>query len=112
MDSTLAERLNKLNEQNDILSRKERIFLGLDANKKVMAAQLFLKAQGKSVAEKEAVAFSGEDWQNFVKGLAQVESEYLFERRRFDILEKAFQAEYLTMKRESDIIPKHGRSGT
>jgi hypothetical protein len=104
MDDRLYVRLEKIEESIETLRKVERAFLMLEANKKVLAAQLYLKAEGKNVAEKEAQAFSTNDWINFSKGLAEAESAFNHERRMYELRLKAYDAEHLTLKTETPAI--------
>jgi len=104
VDQRLNDRLEKLADQIDILRLAEEAFLELDAHKKVLAAQLFLKAEGRSVAEKEAVVYASQDWINFTLGHVQAESAFNHERRRYELQLKAYDAEHLTLKTETPVI--------
>lgn len=108
MDRVLADRLNSLNEQNEKLKRAEGNFRQLEAHKDVLWAQLYLRAEGKNVAEREAVVAASDDWRNYVTGLSNAETEYNYERRRFEILSQAYIAELNTYKQEAGVIRKQG----
>lgn len=108
MDQRLNERLEKLADQIDKLRDAEKVFLELDAHKKVLAAQLYLKAEGKSVAEKEALVYASGDWVNFSIGLVEAESAFNHERRRYELQLKAYDAEHLTLKTEVPVIRRQG----
>ncbi len=108
IDSLLSERLNALNAQNDVLRAAEGLFLELDANKKALLAKLTIDAQGKSFAEREAIALSSKDWANFRAAHVQAETDFNFEKRRFSILESAYLAAHATFKNEEQIIRKAG----
>lgn len=108
IDSLLSERLNALNEQNDVLREAEGAFLELDANKKALLAQLTIKAQGKSFAEREALALASDDWRDFRAAHVAAETTFNFERRRFAILESAYLAAHATYKNEEQVIRKGG----
>lgn len=108
MDTRLAERLDKLADQIDTLRDAEKAFLELDAHKKVLAAQLYLKTDGKSVAEREAAVYASVDWKNFCAGLVEAESAYNHERRRYELQLKAYDAEHLTLKTEVPVIKRQG----
>lgn len=104
MDTRLDERLISIADQIDELREAERTFLDLEAHKKVLAAQLYLKAEGKNVAEKEANVYASDAWIHFSKGLVSAETAYNHERRMYELKLKAFDAEYLTMKTEAPAI--------
>lgn len=104
MDDRLRGRLEKLEEQIDTLKAVEHRFLELDASKKMLAAQLYLKTDGKNVAEREAQVFSSADWKVFITAHVEAESEFNFERRRYELRMKAFDAEYLTLKTDHSAI--------
>jgi hypothetical protein len=104
MDTRLEERLTKLSEQIDRLKKAELSFLTLDAHKKVMAAQLFIQADGKNVAEREANVYSSQAWKDFAAGLVEAESAFNHERRRYELQLKAYDAEHLSLKTETPVI--------
>lgn len=106
MDSQLANRLNELWKQSDRLKEVERVALELEANKKALLAQLTIKAPGKSFAEREAQALASDDWRIFNAALVNAQVDYNFERRKYEILDKAFLAEYGTYKQEDRAIKR------
>lgn len=108
MDARLNDRLEKLADQIDLLREVEKAFLELDAHKKVLAAQLFLGAIGKNVAEREAHVYASGDWMNFCAGLVEAESAFNHERRRYELQLKAYDAEHLTLKTEVPVIKRQG----
>lgn len=108
MDARLEERLSALADQIDKLRLVETEFLLVEANRKPLYSQLFLKAEGKNVAEKEANAYNSKDWRNFAAGLVQVESAFNHERRRYELQLKAYDAEHLTLKTEAPVIKRQG----
>jgi hypothetical protein len=88
------------------MRKAERIFLQLDAHKKVLAAQMFLKADGKNVAEKEAFVYASQDWLNFINSHVDAESSFNHERRMYELRLKAYDAEHLTLKTEAPVIKR------
>jgi hypothetical protein len=108
MDARLNERLEKLADHIDELKDVEGTYLELDAHKKVLFAQLYLKADGKNVAERESQVYASRDWINFANGLVNAETELNHARRRYELKLKAFDAEYLSLKTETPVIRRHG----
>jgi hypothetical protein len=108
MDSRLDERLTKLADQIDELREVEKRFLALEAHRKPLYSQLFIKAEGKNVAEREALAYDSQEWRDFAAGLVEAESDYNHERRRHELMLKAYDAEHLTLKTEAPIIKRQG----
>jgi hypothetical protein len=104
MDARLDERLISIADQIDELREAERAFLNLEAHRKVLAAQLYLKADGKNVAEKEANVYASQDWRDFMKGHVAAETAYNHERRMYELKLKAYDAEHLTLKTETPVI--------
>lgn len=104
MDRRLEERLEKLADQIDKVREAEHAFLQLEASRKPLYSQLFLGAEGKNVAEKEAHAYHSKDWRDFAAGLVEAESAFNHERRRYELQLKAFDSEYLTYKIEESVI--------
>lgn len=108
MDDRLRKRLEKLEAQIDKLREAEAKFLALDAHKRPLYSKLFLGAEGKNVAEREAQAYNSKEWRDFSAGHVEAESEYLYERRRYELQLKAYDAEHLTLKTESPVIKRQG----
>lgn len=108
MDRGLAERLNALNEQNDRLKAVEAQYLALEANRKSLLGKLISQQPGKSFAEREMQAYASAEWIDFAKGLADVEADYEFEKRRYDILDKAYLADHLSAKLDGETIKRQG----
>lgn len=109
MDDLLRNALNRLSAQNDKLKEAEKLYLELEAHKKVLLSQLILKqGLGKSHADKETRAQVTEDWIDFVQGLAEAETNFNNEKRKYSIYENAYYAELATYKREVDVIKKQG----
>lgn len=106
MDTRLREQLNKVDEHIKKLFDVELMFLQLDGSKKALQAQLTLKSLGKSHAERETKALASDDWENFCFELSNQEAQYNREKRRYELLLKAFDAEYLTMKVEAPAIKR------
>lgn len=104
MDDRLFKRLEKIEQSIDEMRDIERRFLELEANKKPLFSQLFLKAEGKNNAEKEAIAYNSVDWRDFVAGLVVAESDFNHARRMYELRLKAYDAEHLTLKTETPVI--------
>lgn len=107
MDSRLAERLEKIADQLDALREAEHLFLSLEANRKVMWAELFLQTQG-TVVERESKTFASDGWKDFMRGHVIAESAFNHERRLYEMLLKAYDAEHLTLKTETPVIRRQG----
>ncbi len=106
MDRELADRLNNLNAQNDRMKQAEGEYRFKEAERKSFEAGLILSSTGKSHAEKSTQAQADQRWHEFQTDLAQLETEFNFQRRRYDILMNAFYAELNTFKREDELIKK------
>jgi hypothetical protein len=105
-ESRLKKALSRIDKQIERLFLVEHQFLELDGNKKALLAALTIKALGKSHAEREANALASEDWKAFLRGHTQKEAEYNQERRRYELLLKNFDAEYIEYKIESSAIKR------
>ncbi len=104
MDARLDVRLIAIADQIDLLKAAEALFLELEANRKPLYSQLFLRAEGKNVAEKEASAYDSKEWRDFMAAHVQAESDFNHERRRYELKLKAYDGEHLTMKHETPAI--------
>lgn len=108
IDRSLAECLNELWAQNEVLKSAERLYLELEGNKKSMLAQITARMDGKSHAEKETKALASQDWRDFVSGHVEAETAFNYERRKFDILDKAFYAAHSSYKLDERSIRRPG----
>lgn len=106
MDSRLKERLNKIGQRIDQLKKVEKEALFLEAHKKVLYSQLFLKAKGKSIAEREANVYASQDWQEFISGLIEAQTNYNEAKRLYELNQNAYLAEHATYKIEASAIQK------
>lgn len=108
MDRALAERLNNLNLQNEKLSAARGAYLLKEASRKNFEALMIKNSEGKSHAEKTTSAQAQEEWLQFHEELSILENAFEFEKLRYDILDKAFMAEYLGLKLDTDTIKRQG----
>jgi hypothetical protein len=106
MDDRLYKRLEKIEASLESMRKAEKIFLQLDAHKKVLAAAMYLKADGKTVNEKEAQVYASKDWLNFINSHVEAESLFNHERRLYELRLKAYDAEHLTLKTEAPVIKR------
>ena len=106
MDDQLKKFLDLWHDQIEVLQEIERKYYILDASEKSYWGELFLKAEGKNIPEKEAVTYSSKEWKDFKYGWAVAKSEYNKEKRQLELQQKAFDAAYLSLKIESDAIRK------
>lgn len=106
MDERLYKRLEKIETSIVELRPIEKAFLTCEANRKPLYSQLFLKSDGKNVAEKEARAYDTQDWRDFAAGHVEAEEAYNFARRMYELRLKAYDAEHLTLKTETPVIKR------
>lgn len=106
LDRELASRLNNLNAQNDALKAARLAYLLQEAERKHFEAMLIAEAEGKSQTEKTTNAQAKQEWVQFHRDLARLENTYEFEKLRYDILDKAFQAAYLSLKLDAGEIKR------
>ena len=102
MDTELKDRLQKWHTQIDAVAESSRTYLGLEASEKPLYSQLFLGAQGKSIAEREAHAYASDAWRDFSNGLVVAKTEFNRQMHMLELKKKAFDAAYLTAKLEND----------
>lgn len=108
MDDRLFKRLEKIEQSIDEMREIEKKYLALEASRKPLYSQLFLKADGKNVAEREAEAYNSKDWRYFAAGLVEAESDFNHARRMYELRLKAYDAEHLTLKTETPVIKRQG----
>ncbi len=107
MDSNLRERLNRLEEQHEKLAPIIVLLKQLEGEEKSLWGKLYLQVDG-TVAEREAKVYSSVDWINFSKVLQAVKSDFINEMRFFEIRQKAYDAEHLSLKVETPVIKRQG----
>lgn len=106
IDKVLLERLYRIEQRISILREKEEKYLHLEAHKKVVFANLYISAHGKSIAEKENNAYASDEWKNFAEAHAIAFADYNQARREHELSIKAYDAAHLTLKTESPIIKR------
>jgi len=95
-----------LSAQNDELSRARGAYLLKEAERKHFEALLTKKADGKSHAERVINAQATKDWLLFHKELAVLEGDFEFQKLRYEILDKAYLAEHLSLKLDGSEIKR------
>lgn len=106
--SPLDELKSALETHNEVLGRARDKYLAKEAERKHFESKLVQGASGKSHAEKLINAQATTEWLEFHKSLARLESVFEFQKLKFSILEKEWQAQYLTTKIDSTLISKQG----
>lgn len=99
MDDSLARRLDLWMEQIECLHKLELQHFQIEGSEKSLFASLYLLSDAKTVAEKEQRAYASSDWKEFQTGLAVSKATLNHERRKLDLLQRAYEAEYLSLKR-------------
>jgi hypothetical protein len=110
IDDRLQARLIEWRKQADKLHEVEQEYLQLEASEKPLFAHLYLQADGKTVIERESIAYDSNDWVKFKDGLATSKAVVNHERRLLEIKQKAFDAEYLALKTEASYIKRGSES--
>lgn len=108
MDSGLKDRLKKIRDQIDQLHNAEEIYLTLESAKEHKLSRLQVSAPDilSSEAAKKSWAQGTSEWAEFRKGLATAEADFHKEKHLLDLMNSAFQAEYLAAKVEYDLVKK------
>lgn len=104
MDSRLEERLIKWHDQLKLLKQVEEKYFLLEASEDSFFSEIYLKAEGKTVSEKEAVTHNNPKWIEFKKGLAAAQSQYNHEKRLLELKIKSYESEYLDLKLSGEYI--------
>lgn len=109
IDRALAERLNNMAARLDKLSHARGEYLLKKAEQETFESRMIAAAEGKSQAEKRVNAQATDEWLKFQVELAKLENELEDEKLIRDILDKAYQAEYLSLKVEDKDIRHEAR---
>lgn len=102
----LVARLKKLREFNQAKRDAEMKFRRAEAGKKPFFAQLYLKTEGKSVAEREHKVYASKEWQDYAQALADAETEYNYRHYELQIQLNAYFGELNTFKKADEILDR------
>ena len=105
MDSRLLSAIQRIETTIQDLAKAEEIYLNLEASKKSKYALRYLETKG-TVGEREAQVLASDDWVTFCKALVTSEVEYQRVKRMLELHFKAFDAEYLSLKNDSQGIAR------
>lgn len=107
MDKILRDRLTAIHKQISLLFEAEKLSGELEASEKTMYAQLFLATDStQSIEQRKNIVYASRDWRDFSKGLVLAQAQKNQARRLLELLNAAFQAEYLEHKITHDTIKK------
>lgn len=95
-----------LEAQAVVLSRARDLYLAKDAERKNFEAKLIDSASGKSHAERVIKAQATDAWLKFHKELARLTSVWEFQKLKYEILDKEWLAQYLTLKSDEGLIKR------
>lgn len=103
---SLSPILSVLEAQGKVLAKARHAYLLKEAERRHHEATLIKASEGKSTAEKTISAQATKEWLVFHQELARTESLYEFQRLKYSVLEKEFQAIYLELKIDSESIKR------
>lgn len=92
--------------QNDVLKLSRERYLLKEAERKHFEARIVSNSPGKSHAERVINAQAQESWFTFQSELARLESDYEFQRLKFNLLEKSWHNAYQDAKLGEGLIRK------
>ena len=104
MDESLSKRLSAIEKQIVKLKEVEETFFLLEGSEKPLFNEILLQSTAKTAWEKQAHAYTSAEYKNFMNALGQKKSEHNKEKRINDLLNKVFDAEYITYKNEASAI--------
>lgn len=108
MRHPLESHVDALSAQNDTLGKARNDYLAKEAERKHFEARLIKAAEGKSHVEKVVNAQATSEWAQFQKELARLEAIFEFQKLKYDVLDKEYQAAYLQLKLDGPLIKKAG----
>ncbi len=108
MDTELKRIIEMLHRQNDILGKARFAYLDKEATRRHFESTLIQATNGKSHAERTVGAQASDDWLEFHKKLARLESEFEFQKLKFAVIEREFLAVHLTLKLDATTLSKGG----
>ena len=98
--------LMALSEQGRTLSVSRFKYLSKEAERKTYEARLIKGAQGSSHAERTTNAQATEEWRKFHVELSRLESEFEFEKMKWEVLSREYLAQLLSLKLDAQQIIK------
>jgi len=104
MDPKLKKRLLKIDEQIEKLYLAEEKYLTLEAVKEHILAVKVSETDGPSEAAKKTIAMSRADYKTFKESLAHAKAEFHRQEHKYELIIKAFDAAYLSLKLEVPAI--------
>jgi hypothetical protein len=108
MRHPLESHVEALRAHNDTLGKARNAYLAKEAERKHFEATLIRAAEGKSHAEKTVNAQATLEWVEFQVALARLEAVFEFQKLKYDVLDKEYQAAYLQLKLDGPLIRKQG----
>lgn len=105
-DHPLSHIISAINAKNTELGRARDSYLRVKAEKDHFEATFVKSSPGDSNAEKVMNAKTREEWMLFHRKLGRLESEYEFYKLQFKVLEYEYQAQYLCLKLDENLIKK------
>jgi hypothetical protein len=102
LDHSLSQWDKKIQELEGVEAKA----LTLDAHEKMLYADLFLQAEGKTVAEREAWVYTRKTWKEFKLGHVEATTLSNKAKRELALKQKRFDAEYLKQKIEYELAHK------
>ena len=108
MSAPLADLIQALEAQNEVVGRARNDFLAKDDERKHFEATMIQSALGKSHAERTVNAQARPEWLTFHQALARAQAVYEFQKFKLEILDKEWLAQYLVLKSDGPLIKKQG----
>jgi hypothetical protein len=106
MTDQLERLISALYEHNIVVGKARNRYLLKEAERKHFESVLVKNAEGKSHSEKVIYAQATNEWLEFHKDLARLESVYEFQKFKLEILEKEWLAEYSSRKSDERQIKR------
>lgn len=97
-----------LEAQAVMLSRARDLYLAKEAERKHFESKLIASAEGKSHAERVIKAQATNEWLKFHKDLARLLSVFEFQKLKYEICDKEWLAQYLTLKSDDAQVKRQG----
>lgn len=106
MDKRLYNALDSIRKGIEDLEEAEKNMRVLSSSEKPLFSQLCLRAEGRSVKEREWKAYVTEDWKNHATAFVDAQVEFNKALRKYELKLKAYDAEHLTYKNEGAAIKR------
>jgi hypothetical protein len=110
MDTILFERITEWEEFLPKINMAEMEYFNWEAKADSFYSKIYLKTSGKNIEERKAQVMATDGYEEFQKILFQKKAEYLSAKRKLELIQKKYEGEYGSLKRDYIAINNRGNA--